>query len=100
MRHVEYRDRRCLRCEEWFSPKAPSQKYCCAECRDLEYKPREKAIQKEYYAKYKKVKPHDRTCKKCGNIFQGMYCQGYCPDCLRSGGSTMNRLRLNRKDEV
>ena len=23
----------------------------------------------EDYAKYKKVKPHDRTCKKCGNIF-------------------------------
>jgi hypothetical protein len=51
-------------------------------------------------AKDRKVKPHPKTCKKCGGTFLGMYCQCYCPECLRTGGKLLQQYRRNRKEWI
>lgn len=51
--------RECIYCGKPFKPSHPSQKYCDIYCRNQAYKPKEKAIKREYMKEYRERMKED-----------------------------------------
>ena len=99
--------KKCIECGKEFKtiPHGTKRKYCSTKC---QYKHLNKAARDHaWYLIHREkllAKPREITCKRCGKIFMGKYCQKYCIPCLEylsvHGHGSQRQYLENRKDYI